>query len=115
MGAFFEKVAAINGSINGVVWGIFGLALLIVGEHDRIVCAGPEIQINIIFFFVSDHFPDQGSEQDGFIQKLGDIIHQAPLDRRIAGRESGLIDPGNAHLFRVQEYCKVCQKEYLLT
>ena len=29
MEAFFEKVAAINGSINGVVWGIFGLALLI--------------------------------------------------------------------------------------
>ena len=29
MGAFFDKVAEINGSINGVVWGIFGLALLI--------------------------------------------------------------------------------------
>ena len=26
---FLEKVAAINGSVNGVVWGIFGLALLI--------------------------------------------------------------------------------------
>ena len=24
-----EKIAEINGSINGVVWGIFGLALLI--------------------------------------------------------------------------------------
>ena len=29
MEAFLEKVAEINGSINGVVWGIFGLALLI--------------------------------------------------------------------------------------
>ncbi|MBQ2720911.1 MAG: sodium:alanine symporter family protein, partial [Clostridia bacterium] len=29
MDAFFDKVAAINGSVNGVVWGIFGLALLI--------------------------------------------------------------------------------------
>ena len=29
MEQFFEKVAQINGSINGVVWGIFGLALLI--------------------------------------------------------------------------------------
>ncbi|MBQ5808337.1 MAG: sodium:alanine symporter family protein, partial [Clostridia bacterium] len=29
MQAFFDKVAAINGSVNGVVWGIFGLALLI--------------------------------------------------------------------------------------
>ena len=29
MEAFFNKVAAINGSINGVVWGIFGLVLLI--------------------------------------------------------------------------------------
>ena len=29
MGAFFERVAAINNSVNGVVWGIFGLALLI--------------------------------------------------------------------------------------
>lgn len=29
MEAFFERVAAINGSVNGVVWGIFGLALLI--------------------------------------------------------------------------------------
>ena len=29
MEAFFEKVAKINGSVNGVVWGIFGLALLI--------------------------------------------------------------------------------------
>ena len=29
MGAFFERVAAINNSVNGVVWGIFGLVLLI--------------------------------------------------------------------------------------
>ncbi len=29
MEAFFEKVAEINGSVNGVVWGTFGLALLI--------------------------------------------------------------------------------------
>jgi hypothetical protein len=29
MEAFLEKVAEINGSINGVVWGIFGLTLLI--------------------------------------------------------------------------------------
>ena len=29
MEAFFDKVAEINGSVNGVVWGIFGLALLI--------------------------------------------------------------------------------------
>ena len=29
MEAFLERVAEINGSINGVVWGIFGLALLI--------------------------------------------------------------------------------------
>ena len=29
MDAFFDKVAEINGSVNGVVWGIFGLALLI--------------------------------------------------------------------------------------
>ena len=29
MQAFLDKVAEINGSINGVVWGIFGLALLI--------------------------------------------------------------------------------------
>ena len=29
MEAFFEKVAAINNSVNGVVWGIFGLVLLI--------------------------------------------------------------------------------------
>ena len=29
MEAFFTKVAEINGSINGVVWGIFGLAMLI--------------------------------------------------------------------------------------
>ena len=29
MEAFLEKVAEINGSVNGVVWGIFGLALLI--------------------------------------------------------------------------------------
>ena len=29
MEAFFEKVAAINGSVNGVVWGIFGLVLIV--------------------------------------------------------------------------------------
>ena len=29
MEAFFEKVAEINGSVNGAVWGTFGLALLI--------------------------------------------------------------------------------------
>ena len=29
MEVFFEKVAEINGSVNGVVWGTFGLALLI--------------------------------------------------------------------------------------
>ena len=29
MEQFLAKVAEINGSINGVVWGIFGLALLI--------------------------------------------------------------------------------------
>ena len=29
MEAFFERVAEINGSVNGVVWGTFGLALLI--------------------------------------------------------------------------------------
>ena len=29
MEGFLSKVAAINGSVNGVVWGIFGLALLI--------------------------------------------------------------------------------------
>ena len=47
MEKFFEKVAEINGSVNGIVWGTFGL-LLLIGTGVLMTCCTKFFQVSHI-------------------------------------------------------------------